>query len=98
MTSHPDQPRRDDEPASGRVAIPFTPANRTVVRHSRTFPTAIALAIAGTVAVGTSAAFGAYPGFNSRGEVLSCFTPGTGAVRIVDHFPCRSGEQPLKWN
>lgn len=53
---------------------------------------------AATIVAGSTVAFSAYSGSNSRGEVLACFTRTSGALRIVDHFPCRSTEQQMTWN
>jgi hypothetical protein len=63
--------------------------------YSRTSATAVAAAVL-VVAAGAGAA--AYSGVTAAGTVLSCWSRSTGAVRIVDHFPCRAGEQSLSWS
>lgn len=50
------------------------------------------------VVIASGAALAGYSGTTSSGQVMACFKPGTGAVRIVDHFPCKAGEQTLTWN
>jgi hypothetical protein len=51
-----------------------------------------------TILLGAGVATAAYSGTTRSGEVIACFLRSDGALRIVDHFPCKSGEQPLRWN
>lgn len=65
-------------------------------RARRAVTLTILIAIA--VPVATGAATAAYSGMTKSGEILSCFTRSDGTVRVVDHYPCHKGEEPLRWN
>lgn len=51
-----------------------------------------------TVVLVAGAATGAYSGKTHSGDILTCFSRSDGAVRIVDHLPCKKGETALRWN
>ena len=59
------------------------------------------LAVAAAAVVAASALSGvataAYSGATD-GVVSACWSVSTGALRIVDHYPCRRGERPLRWS
>lgn len=62
--------------------------------------TRVATLIGGTAAlliaaVGIAGA-ASYPGLDRAGGIHACFSQS--ATRIVDHFPCKTGETPLSWN
>lgn len=59
---------------------------------------AVAFFATAAVLLASGVATAAYSGKTSSGEILTCFKPSTGAVRIVDHLPCKKGEQALRWN
>lgn len=72
---------------------------KNVLRTARLKRAAILTSLStAAVLVAAGAASGAYSGITSSGEILTCFKPSTGAVRVVDHLPCKKGEQPLRWN
>jgi hypothetical protein len=68
------------------------------VRYRATKPALVIAAAAATVAAVGSGAVAAYSGQSNSGQILSCWSTSTGAMRIVDHFPCKKGERPLAWN
>ena len=69
--------------------------NGTARMRGRRAATLTSLA-AVAVLTATGFASAAYPGVNRVGNITACFS--SGGMRIVDHFPCRSGERPLTWN
>lgn len=54
--------------------------------------TAVGVATTGGVAAAQ------YSGVSGSGVISGCWQTKGGAIRIVDHFPCPSGELPLRWN
>lgn len=50
------------------------------------------------VLLAAGSAAGAYSGKTRSGDILTCFARSTGALRVVDHLPCRNGETALRWN
>ena len=63
----------------------------------RTRHAAVAIGTAGALVVlGGGLAVASYSGVSSKGQILACWN--SAGVRIVDHYPCRTGETPLSWN
>lgn len=60
--------------------------------------TALTVGLAAAVVLGAGTAAAAYSGKTRSGEILTCFARSNGALRIVDHLPCKKGETPLRWN
>lgn len=56
----------------------------------------VGLSASAVLVAGTAA--GAYSGSTRSGEILTCFARSDGALRIVDHLPCKKGETALRWN
>src|SRR5688572_1105580 len=56
---------------------------------------AAAAVVAASVLSGVATA--AYSGA-ARGVVSACWSKSTGVLRIVDHYPCKRGERPLRWS
>lgn len=72
---------------------------KNVLRTARAKRTATLISFTtAAVLVAAGAASGAYSGKTSSGEILTCFSRSDGALRIVDHLPCRKGETVLRWN
>ena len=69
----------------------------TLTRKQRA-AAAISLAAVSLVAVGSGVAMASYSGVAANGQILVCWKNAPGGVRIVDHFPCKTGETPLSWN
>jgi hypothetical protein len=50
------------------------------------------------VVTGAGMAVAAYSGVSGSGTILACWKNLPGTIRIVDHFPCKTGETAISWN
>lgn len=69
--------------------------NRTASMRA-TRATALLILSAAAITTTTGIASATYPGLDRAGGIHACFS--SSATRIVDHFPCKTGETSLSWN
>lgn len=58
--------------------------------------TALLILSAVTITTAAGLASASYTGTDSAGIIHGCFS--SSALRVVDHFPCKTGETALSWN